>query len=273
MLHAHGTASAHRFTSCDARRRAGPKYVSLDAPTDLVRSYFGARYYASRAGRFTTVDPGHVGGNIFDPQSWNAYAYARNNPLKYVDPTGTEYEVRLGNGSTMYLTNDQFDRLRDNPGAGISFDGFWDSGDIWINNGGTRYGSYRYYYGFSDAIRDAGNRAEAELKVYVKEMALNAATIGFFRGIGIGAELTTRHGAARIAGGAATRGGVLSMGEVAAVRAAGRLLTQADGAIVRVLRVGDRFNVLVEGERGIITTFKNLSQKSLDGLATRYGWK
>ena len=43
-----------------------------DGETGL--DYFQARYYASRAGRFTTVDPGHIGGNILDPQSWNAYA-------------------------------------------------------------------------------------------------------------------------------------------------------------------------------------------------------
>ena len=43
-------------------------------------NYFGARYYASQSGRFTTVDPGHVAGVIFNPQTWNGYAYALNNP-------------------------------------------------------------------------------------------------------------------------------------------------------------------------------------------------
>jgi RHS repeat-associated protein len=52
--------------------------------------YSLARYYAGGTGRFTTVDPGHVGGDIFDPQSWNGYAYALNNPLRFVDPLGTE---------------------------------------------------------------------------------------------------------------------------------------------------------------------------------------
>jgi len=37
-------------------------------------------------GRFTTVDP--VGGRLTDPQTLNRYAYARNNPLRFVDPTG-----------------------------------------------------------------------------------------------------------------------------------------------------------------------------------------
>ena len=67
-------------------RRFGGKERDVETGLD----YFGARYYASRNGRFTTVDPGHVNGDIFDPQSWNGYAYARNNPLKYTDPTGTE---------------------------------------------------------------------------------------------------------------------------------------------------------------------------------------
>jgi hypothetical protein len=37
-------------------------------------------------GRFTSPDP--VSGQISNPQSFNAYSYAWNNPLKYTDPTG-----------------------------------------------------------------------------------------------------------------------------------------------------------------------------------------
>jgi RHS repeat-associated protein len=48
---------------------------------------FGARYYASRIGRFGRIDPA-FGGALLDPQQWNRYAYARNNPLSFVDPTG-----------------------------------------------------------------------------------------------------------------------------------------------------------------------------------------
>jgi RHS repeat-associated protein len=85
---------------------------------------------------------------------------------------------------------------------------------------------------------------------------------------------TTAHGAERIAGAAATRGGVLSKAGVTAVREGGRVMTQADGATVRILQnESGRFNVVVEGERGIITTFENLSQKSLDRLSKNYGWK
>ncbi len=60
-----------------------------DAETGL--DYFGARYYGARLGRFTTVDPRlDVGVSIVDPQKWNRFAYARNNPLGRVDPDGRE---------------------------------------------------------------------------------------------------------------------------------------------------------------------------------------
>jgi RHS repeat-associated protein len=58
-----------------------------DAETGL--DYFGARYYASRTGRFTTVDPFlDVENALVNPQLWNRYTYALNNPLKFTDPDG-----------------------------------------------------------------------------------------------------------------------------------------------------------------------------------------
>jgi RHS repeat-associated protein len=60
-----------------------------------ARSYFGARYYRAGIGRFTTADPGHIGGCIFSPQRWNAFGYARNSPLRFVDPTGEDVIIAL----------------------------------------------------------------------------------------------------------------------------------------------------------------------------------
>ncbi len=48
---------------------------------------FEARYDASSIGRFMTPDDGSH-QTVGDPQSWNLYAYVRNQPLRYVDPTG-----------------------------------------------------------------------------------------------------------------------------------------------------------------------------------------
>ena len=77
-------ASNPGLTGSQPRRFTGKE---RDAETGL--DYFGARYYRSAMGRFTTVDPlvaPHV--NLTDPQGWNRYSYARNNPLRYLDPDG-----------------------------------------------------------------------------------------------------------------------------------------------------------------------------------------
>jgi RHS repeat-associated protein len=50
--------------------------------------YMLARYYSSSLGRFMAVDPSRKGVMPTDPQSWNRYAYVRNNPLASVDPDG-----------------------------------------------------------------------------------------------------------------------------------------------------------------------------------------
>jgi RHS repeat-associated protein len=47
---------------------------------------FGARWYDPRIGRFLAVDP--AGFDPHNPQSFNRYAYANNNPYRYVDPNG-----------------------------------------------------------------------------------------------------------------------------------------------------------------------------------------
>ena len=61
-----------------------------DANTGL--DYFGARYYAGGTARFTTVDPVmNVEPALFNPQRWNRYAYAGNNPLRFVDPDGADF--------------------------------------------------------------------------------------------------------------------------------------------------------------------------------------
>jgi RHS repeat-associated protein len=55
--------------------------------------YFGARYYSSPQGRFTTPDAPFADQYEEDPQSWNLYSYTRNNPLKYVDDDGRALKV------------------------------------------------------------------------------------------------------------------------------------------------------------------------------------
>ncbi len=81
------------------------KFTGQEHDNETGLDYFGARYYSSLAGRFTSVDPldpvaGRQGAGfsataekqfmayLGQPQNWNRYAYSLNNPLKYSDPTG-----------------------------------------------------------------------------------------------------------------------------------------------------------------------------------------
>ena len=65
-----------------------------DSASDLFGTldYMHARYYSPIAGRFLSVDPGRK-WNPKKPQTWNLYAYVRNNPLNFTDPTG-RYECQ-----------------------------------------------------------------------------------------------------------------------------------------------------------------------------------
>jgi RHS repeat-associated protein len=54
----------------------------LDYETGLI--HFGVRDYDPYAGRWTSKDP-----ILFDGGDWNLYAYARNDPINSIDPTGT----------------------------------------------------------------------------------------------------------------------------------------------------------------------------------------
>jgi len=61
------------------------------------------RMYTSGLGRWLTPDPAGVNAvDLADPQTWNMYAYARNNPTTLGDPSGllaiamAEYEVGTG---------------------------------------------------------------------------------------------------------------------------------------------------------------------------------
>jgi len=66
--------------------RAG--FTGQRADPDTGLTYMGARYYSPTIGRFMGMDP--AGVNEKNIHSFNRYAYANNNPYKYIDPDGLE---------------------------------------------------------------------------------------------------------------------------------------------------------------------------------------
>lgn len=85
------------------------KFTSKERDAESNLDHFGARYYASNAGRFVSVDPFNpilefeaeshdedaveearerFTEYISQPQHWNRYAYTLNHPLNYIDEDG-----------------------------------------------------------------------------------------------------------------------------------------------------------------------------------------
>jgi len=69
--------------------RIESRYTGKERDAESGLDYFGARYYASSMGRFMSPDPSQLAfADPTNPQSFNLYSYAVNNPLKFADPTG-----------------------------------------------------------------------------------------------------------------------------------------------------------------------------------------
>ncbi|TCN79453.1 RHS repeat-associated core domain-containing protein [Shewanella fodinae] len=72
--------------------KAGIGFTGYLQNEDLNLTYMQARYYDPLIGRFYTNDPvdvlGHLSRGNSPSNGFNRYAYANNNPYKYVDPDG-----------------------------------------------------------------------------------------------------------------------------------------------------------------------------------------
>jgi len=78
------------------------KFTDKERDIETGLDYFGARYYGSTQGRFTSPDPANVGAIELDPQSWNGYAYVGNTPLIATDPDGLWKEFQCTGGGRCF---------------------------------------------------------------------------------------------------------------------------------------------------------------------------
>jgi RHS repeat-associated protein len=80
-----GRASAQGYSVADGVRQ---KFTQKERDNETGFDYFGARYYSSLQGRFTSPDKPFADQFQTNPQSWNPYLYVRNSPCNNVDVNG-----------------------------------------------------------------------------------------------------------------------------------------------------------------------------------------
>jgi len=64
------------------------RFDAYERDNETGLDFAQARYYSSIQGRFTSADEPFADQFEGDPQSWNLYAFVRNNPCSNTDPTG-----------------------------------------------------------------------------------------------------------------------------------------------------------------------------------------
>ncbi|MFV0389206.1 MAG: RHS repeat domain-containing protein [Pyrinomonadaceae bacterium] len=69
------------------------QYTGYERDYESGLDFAQARYYNSKLGRFTSVDPLTASANLKNPQSFNRYSYVYNNPYKYTDQLGLMAET------------------------------------------------------------------------------------------------------------------------------------------------------------------------------------
>jgi RHS repeat-associated protein len=74
-----------QFTNNDSNHY---KFTGKERDQESGLDDMGVRFYSSALGRFVQPDIPFADQHRDDPQSWNLYAYVRNNPLRLVDDTG-----------------------------------------------------------------------------------------------------------------------------------------------------------------------------------------
>ena len=278
----------------------------LDAKKGLNWYDYGVRMYDAALGRFATVDPSAE--NYFNT---SLYAYCGNNPISRIDPTGADwYEDKQGNlrwqegsealkgytnigsSASIALGNDNYLNFYQN--GGILANQAVNAFDLIASSGKLQNQFLGKTSPLSEDSKSALFNSLNSRSIDAIARPIGEAAFGFgageFGGMLLGKAIgwavgkvagrgtqnaiqSTAHGVQRIAGTTATRGGVLSVNEVRVTKSVGKAFTQADGATVYLHEITPgRFNAVVEGRKGIITTMGNWSQKSINRIAENYGW-
>lgn len=162
-----GRSAAKGYAIGDGVRQ---QFTEKERDIETGLDFFEARYYASIQGRFTSADPFNVvletqlaaaqnpqkAGAAFNaylskPQQWNRYAYAINNPILYIDPTGEAIQL----SDDPVERERQLQAIREMVGAEAAQ-------YLYVNQGTNKDGSANYYVGIYDSNPVTGSKKSFE---------------------------------------------------------------------------------------------------------------
>jgi RHS repeat-associated protein len=191
------------------------KFTGKERDAETGLDWFEARYLSAAQGRFTSPDP--ATGSQRDPQSWNMYSYARNNPLLYTDPDGQTYRICDTGG---HCDDSYSDANFDKNLAGTA-----KNGTIYDSNGNT-IGTYQ-----RTSFDDLGPLGNSLYQGMAARRQASNQIIGVFAG---GSLL----GGAGVAGGLAVSGAGLTTLGLQAAAVAAPLLPAVPSAIEKLQKIG-----------------------------------
>jgi RHS repeat-associated protein len=124
------TAIGSSASPWNAADGVSQRFTGKERDSESVLDYFGARYYGSALGRFTSPDDGSD-QTPGDPQSWNLYSYVRNNPArggqlteagralqKHANRSGSAFSGTTGPPSAWNQQGEQvLEQILNDPGA------------------------------------------------------------------------------------------------------------------------------------------------------------
>src|SRR6185436_3966804 len=105
------------------------KFTQKERDPESGLHYFEARYLTPALSRFAIPDPKYANPDalvdedaaafLSTPQQMNIYAYAHNNPLKYVDPTGLDDWFAIGAGALLGTGSETLVKEAKNAGGDV----------------------------------------------------------------------------------------------------------------------------------------------------------
>ncbi len=159
LAHANGTVlGVYRYRSFGqpfTQMSGGPgsDFASMERDSRSQNHYDHARFYSDAIGWF--LSPDKLSGRVEDPASWNRYTYVRNNPLRFVDPTG------------LYTTSCAGDKACEKDAKAFETARQTDlkSKDESVRSAAAAYGATGEANGVTVAVRDPGDGRGATIAI------------------------------------------------------------------------------------------------------------